>query len=183
MRNVAALTAVGLLIGTAAYAANVHLVPPNEDPSFIDLGTMLNVAGRLAGLGNEDIQIVLNATANVEAVCINPSGKNQPPGQNPAPITVTGTEFIPAENIENGNVSFSLDTGLVSEIADAPDCPNGRWTEKVVDLEFLTATIAVYQPAEDFPNSLVLTVSCTFDPPTQDGPVPDAGVTCTATSV
>jgi hypothetical protein len=183
MRNLAALTAVGLLIGTAAYAANVHLVPPNEDPDFVDLGTILNVSGRLAGLGNEDIQIVLNATANVEAVCINPSGKNQPPGQNPAPITVTGTQFIPAENIENGNVEFNLDTGLVSEIADAPDCPNTRWTEKVVDLAFLTATIAVYQPAELFPDSLVLTVSCTFDPPTEDGLVPDAGVTCQATSV
>ena len=64
-----------------------------------------------AGLSGEDILVNLSARADVTAVCINPgSGGQQPPGQNPAPITVTGSEPIPVTKIKNGNTDFDVKT-------------------------------------------------------------------------
>src|SRR3954471_24524293 len=72
-------------------AASVHLKGgANSTPSFSDLGLLLSTAGALSGLGNEDLVVTLSATANVTANCQNQGG-NLPPGQNPAPITVTGS--------------------------------------------------------------------------------------------
>jgi hypothetical protein len=150
------LTAVG------AWAQNVHLKPPNRAPSFIDNGAALTLTalGALAGLGNADVLIVLEATAQPTGVCINPgTGEQQPPGQNPAEINVTGAQAIPASEIKNGNVSFSVTTvAPVSPIPGAPDCPNPNWTEVITDLTFTSATITVEQP----PGTVVLTVTCTL---------------------
>ncbi len=172
-------TALLVLLPLAAYASNVHLKPPNTPPSFTDNGLSLTAIGNLAGLGFGDVVVNLNATANVTATCANPSGSNQPPGQNPAPISVSGSESIPASAVKNGNASFSVTTNAPpnNPIAGAPDCPNPNWTEQITDLSFTSATIIVQQGT---PLATVLTVSCTFDPPTKNGTVPVATVTCTA---
>jgi hypothetical protein len=172
----AAVLIVAPAFFTGAFAQNVHLKPPNKNPTFRDLGLALRATGALAGLGNEDILISLAAQANVTATCTNPSGANQPPGQNPAPITVTGAQPIPASEIKNGNVDFSVTTAEPSTpIPGAPDCPNPNWTEDIVDLAFTSATITVQQP----PGNVVLTVECTFSEPTSDGLVPSGNVSCT----
>jgi hypothetical protein len=158
-----------------AFAASVHLKPPNRNPTFTDNGLTLEASGELAGLGNGDVLVILSATANVTATCTNPSGANQPPGQNPAPITVTGAEPIPESEIKNGTTPFDVETDEpVTPIPGAPDCPNPNWTENIEDLAFTSATITVQQP----PGTTVLTVSCTFSEPTDDGPVPNANVSC-----
>jgi hypothetical protein len=128
--------------------ASVHLKGGKKAaPTYTDLGLSLLAEGALAGLGNEDILVTLTATANVNAVCQN-NGGNQAPGQNPAPITVTGTQSIPAEEIKNGNVRFSVMTKAPPRlIPGAPDCPNPNWDEIILDLDFTTATITVEQPA------------------------------------
>jgi hypothetical protein len=160
-----------------AFAASVHLKPPNKNPTFRDLGLALRATGALAGLGNEDLLVSLTAQADVTATCTNPgSGEHQPPGQNPAPITVTGAVGIPASEIKNGNVDFSVTTQEpTTPIEGAPDCPNPNWTEDIVDLAFTSATITVQQP----PGNVVLTVVCTFSEPTSDGLVPSENVSCT----
>ncbi|HYT00039.1 MAG TPA: hypothetical protein VEO20_05175 [Thermoplasmata archaeon] len=102
------------------------------------------------------------------ATCTN-KGLNQALGQNPAPITVSGSEAIPAGEIKNGNTPFGVITKEpTTPIPDAPDCPNPNWSEDITDLAFTSATITVEQPA----GTLVLTVSCTFSSPTSDGPYP-----------
>jgi hypothetical protein len=177
MKKIVALTAAGLLLGTAAYASSVHLKPPSSSPTFVDQGLTLAVAGNLAGLGGGDVVITLTAEADVTATCTNPSGGTQPPGQNPAPISVTGVEPIPEGEIKNGNLSFTVGTtGPVTPIPGAPDCPNRKWTEAIQDLAFTSATIEVEQPA----GTVVLTVVCTFALPTEDGSVPTGDVTCTS---
>ena len=173
-----ATVAFVLALGPAAYAQNVHLKPPHSNPTFFDLGLQLKASGELAGLGFGDVLVNMVATANVTATCTNPSGANQPPGQNPAPITVAGQQVIPQTEIKNGTTPFSVTTTApTTPIPGAPGCPNPNWTEDITQLSFTTATITVFQPADS--NTAVLTVSCTFNPATSDGPVPDSTVSCT----
>jgi hypothetical protein len=171
------LTAVALIASATAIAGSVHLKGgANAEPSFVDGGLTLNAAASLAGLGNGDVLVTLTATADVAATCSNQGG-NEAPGQNPAPITVSGSQAIPEEEIKNGNVAFNVTTvAPVTIIPGAPDCANPNWTEEITDLLFTSATITVEQPA----GTLVLTVTCSFSNPTSNGAVPGSQVSCTS---
>jgi hypothetical protein len=165
------------MTATAVWGANVHLKGGrNAKPAFYDGGLWLNATGELAGLGNGDVLVTLDAEANVTATCTN-NGGHQAPGQNPAPISVTGSQAIPAEEVKNGNTPFDVTTEEPDPIIPgAPDCPNPNWVEEIVDLAFTSAVITVEQPE----GTTVLTVSCTFQMPTEDGSVPRRYVSCTA---
>lgn len=166
-------TAILLLLGTTALAGNVHLKPPNSSPSFTDQGTTLNATGALAGLGSGDVIVNLSGDANATTVCTNPGG-NQAPGQNPGPVSVTGSTVIPGKEIKNGNTTFTVTTvAPVSPIPGAPGCPNSGWTETITDLSFTNATIDVKQGG-----ATQLSITCVFQPATSNGPVPKQTVTC-----
>jgi hypothetical protein len=174
MKRTLALFAAAVLT-VSAFAASVHL-KGNKNPTFVDSGLFLQAVGSLAGLGNEDVVISVSAQGNVTATCTNPAGQTQPPGQNPAPITVSGTIAIPAEDIKNGNLSFSVRTTAPDAIVPgAPHCPNPQWTERVTDVAFTSLVLTVEQPA----GTTVLTVSCTALAPTTNGSISPSAVVCT----
>jgi hypothetical protein len=171
--------AVFCFAAATALASNVHLKPPSSKPSFTDNGLTLTATGALAGLGAGDVLVNLAATANATAICTNPSGNSQPPGQNPAPVSVSGSQAIPASEIKNGNVTFAVTTQAPpnNPIAGAPGCPNSQWTETITDLSFKSATITVQQGE---PPATELTISCVFAAPTKDGAVQSNLVTCSS---
>ena len=174
IRNSMALMGV-LVLGTSVYAASVHLKGgKNAEPSFTDNYLTLIADGELSGLGNGDVMITIEATADVTSTCTNQGG-NQAPGQNPAPITVIGSTAIPEEEVKNGNTPFEVET-IEPEviIPGAPDCPNPNWTEAIEDLAFTSAIITVEQPI----GTVVLKVTCTIDPPSADGAISKGDVTC-----
>jgi hypothetical protein len=120
------------------------------------------------------------ASGNPTATCTNPAGATQPPGQNPAEVDLTGPTAVPAGDVKNGNVTITTRTDApVTPIPGAPDCPNPQWTENITDMAFTSATISLFQDANangTFDDSeLVLTVNCTFSPPTSNGSVPPSG--------
>jgi hypothetical protein len=171
------------LMATSALAANAHLKGRNPI-SFTDGGLTLSATVSYAGLGNFDTLQHLDATGNVTATCTNPAGATQPPGQNPAPVTLGGSTAVPKGDIKNGNVTISTTTGApVTPIPGAPGCPNTMWTEDITDVAFTSATITLFQDSNANgtfeAGELVLTVNCTFSPPTSDGAVPNSGFSCT----
>ena len=164
------------LMASLAGAVEIHIKGDHKVPTFFDLGTDLRTSGELAGLGNDTLVVELSATGNPTATCQNPgSDTHLPPGQNPAPVTVTGTETLTPDDIDkNGNASFAVEAVLPStNVAGAPDCSNPNWTETITDIAFTSATVTMTQ------GSNALTCSCTFNPPTSDGLVPGQNVSCT----
>jgi hypothetical protein len=163
--------------GHVELASHVHQKGgANASTTFIDNGLTLSASGDLAGLGEGDVLVTLTARGNPTATCTNPSGANEPSGQNPAEVVLTGTQSIPASEVKNGNTPFDVTTQAPqSPIPRAPECPNKNWTETIDDVSFTSATIVVRQS-----NHTVLTISCSFSSPTSDGVVASGDVTCTA---
>lgn len=154
----------------------VHLKGgPRSQPVFSDSGLTLASNGDLAGLGNADLVLTLTALAQPTATCTNPSGASQPPGQNPAEVSISGAVAIPAAEIRNGTLHFAVATSAPeANVAGAPECPNQAWSEKITDMAFKSGTISVEQPV----GTPAFSLTCTFTPITRDGLVPTAQVSC-----
>ena len=143
---VAALAAVALMAPTAALAANVHFV---KGPTFTDNGTTLTTAGKLAGLGNQDLKVTLSITGIATKItCTNPGG-NEAPGQNKPGVTASGSQTITRNEIKNGTVTINVTTLEPAQLTPKQaGCPNNRWTARIDDVRFTSATITIVQGGE-----------------------------------
>jgi hypothetical protein len=125
---------------TAVFAANPHFV---GQVRITDLGTQLQVSGSVAGLGNQNIDVVVVATGTATVECTNPGG-NVAPGQT-THVTASGS----AENLEvkNGRVNFVVVTNAPADPDPAEVCPNPKWSAAITDVAFTSVTITIFQPA------------------------------------
>lgn len=139
MRSVSrALAVVVCVVGVTA--ASVHFV---KGPEFVDAGVQLVVSGKLAGLGEGDVTILVSAAGLASVECTNPGGQVAP-GQDTA-IQASGSVTLPAS--KNGNLVFSVATA-VPTVAPTPACPNTSWSAAVTEVAFGSGLITVVQGGE-----------------------------------
>ena len=135
--------AIGLLAVPLAYAARVHFKRPA--PSFTDQGLTLKTCLSLAGLGNQDVTITIDASGFATSTCTNRGG-NVAPGQNKVPVSPTAQVTVPSTEIKNGNLSVCLATvAPPTPSATEAGCPNNNWSTSLNDVEFTSATITIEQ--------------------------------------
>jgi hypothetical protein len=148
LMSILAALVILALTATVALGASVHL-KGRSGVTFSDGGLTLSAAGTLTGLGNGDILVSLTVTGEPTVTCTNPSGSNEPPGQNPAELTLGGQQAIPDSQIKNGNVGFNVTTLAPQQptSAKAAGCPSNQWTARITDVAFSghTATLTVRQ--------------------------------------
>src|SRR5829696_1804495 len=107
LRKFGIIAVLSLLV--TAFAAVPALA---QNPHFIgqltgtDLGTTLEVSGKVAGLGNEPVNVVVEAEGIATVECENPGG-NVAPGQDTA-VDVSG-ETGPITP-RNGQITFTAET-------------------------------------------------------------------------
>lgn len=130
-------TTLLILGGALLFAANVHFV---RGPSATDAGTVLVVAGKLAGLGQGDVTLIVNAQGIASVECTNPGG-NVAPGQDTS-ISASGSVTLPSA--KNGQLVFSVSTAEPT-VPNTPTCPNSAWSADVVDVAFSGGTLTVIQ--------------------------------------
>jgi hypothetical protein len=144
MKRATSIALCLLLVAGVVFAASVHF---KRDPNFTDTGLTLSGTVSLAGLGNGDVTIIIDAEGSPTTVCQNP-GTNafEPAGQNPADFDIPeGSLTVSANQIKNGNLTVTVATGdPVQPTAQDAGC-NRNWTAEITDVAFTSATITVVQ--------------------------------------
>ena len=150
LRRIGIIVVLGLIVAALtavpAIAASPHFKGQNSPTFSQPTPTTLNASGALAGLGNFNTFVQLDASGVPDVTCTSPGG-NESPGQNPGSVNVSGGQFIPTTSLDkNGNVPFSVTTSEPAAITGKQGgCPNNNWTATINSIDFSTATIIVYQ--------------------------------------
>jgi hypothetical protein len=130
---------VAALAAVPAIAANPHFV---GTPECTDNGRTITCTGSVAGLGGQDVKVVVRAEGTAEVVCISPGG-NRAPGQDTS-VVASGSTII--EDPKNGRINFRVTTSAPQDPNPAEVCPNRRWDARITNVNFTSVTISIFQP-------------------------------------
>jgi hypothetical protein len=167
-------------LATAASAASVHF-KKGGTPTCTITGTgtattSTTCTGEVAGLGNEDIDILVSVGGFAVYQCQNQGG-NIAPGQNKVLTGPTTTPtHISSGEIKNGNLLFTTNPAELSAAttvtAEQAGCPNPNWmgvnptlTVTDITLQFSQGGNLVFTCSASNPSGLSGTVTlsnCTF---------------------
>ena len=150
--GVSIITAILLVIAFPASASSPHFKRGGQPTCTISGGgTSKSVvcSASLTGLGNEDLDIDLTVGGFAVYQCQN-AGGNIAPGQNKVLVgPVTAPTTIPADQIKNGNVSFTTNPATLtapSTVTGAEaGCPNPHWTGVNPTLTVTSITLDISQ--------------------------------------
>jgi hypothetical protein len=144
-RNVVLALVVGAVaaLASVAMATSGHFIASGAGaPNCEDIGTQVTCTGKVAGLGGTTFEIRIVAQGIASVVCINPGG-NRAPGQDTT-VTVPGTTG-PLPTPRNGQYRFSITTDDPEPLPPTPTCPNRQWTPEIVDVEFTTVLLRLFE--------------------------------------
>ena len=117
------------------------------------LGSLI-AEGALSGLGNQNVQVFLEASGLPDVTCTNQGG-TQAPGQNPPKVSASGDQLLFGFDLtrKNGKSPFDVETEepLVLD-AVLLGCPNANWTATIDFVYWTEATLIV----KSFPGGAVL---------------------------
>jgi hypothetical protein len=135
--------ALALVTAGVAVAQSGHfLTGGGQAPTCVDNGTTVTCSGKVAGLGGTTFRIDATAAGIAEVVCVNPAG-HRAPGQDTA-VTVPGTtDDLPTPR--NGNFRFTITSDDPEPLPPTPTCPNNQWTPEIVDVEFTTVFLELFE--------------------------------------
>ena len=151
------LLLTGVFSGTAinAHAASAHFKRGGEPVCTISgssTSKTVSCTGTLAGLGNADLGLNLSVNGSAVYQCRNQGG-NTAPGQNKVLVgPATSNTVIPADQIKNGNLTFTTVPGATLTAANtvsaaAAGCPSNNWTGVNPTLTLTDITLVISQPA------------------------------------
>jgi hypothetical protein len=141
---VTGLLTVALTVSVALAGTGAHFKKPA--PTFTkNTDNSVTASGTLAGLGNGDIKVTIQASGTGTATCTNPGG-NAAPGQNPVSVSPSGSTVIPNNQVTNGSVGFTVSTAAPPNPTPAEaGCPNNSWTVSGLTVHYTSVTITVFQ--------------------------------------
>ena len=145
VRHAAIFISLLLLLGAmapAAFAQNPHFI---SGPTCVDIGTQVRCSGKIAGLGEGPVTLVIDAVGVATVECANPAG-NVAPGQE---TTVQSGGTFDLGKPRGGQITFRNQTTAPPADPDPAEvCPNPKWDATITDVEFTTATLSVLQAGQ-----------------------------------
>jgi hypothetical protein len=132
-----AVAVAALAFPSFASAQSGHFVGTQ---TCTDIGTQVQCAGKVAGLGGTTFTITVSAQGAASVTCTNPAG-NVAPGQS-FTFTAAGASG-PFSTPRNGQSPYMVTSN--APLAPAGSCPNPRWTATVTDVAFTTATLRLFE--------------------------------------
>ena len=146
MRRIRMLVVAGLcLAGMVAAVASAQHFTKQGSPTCTDIGLQLRCTAEIAGLGNGDLTMSIQAGSLASVFCVSPGG-NRAPGQNKTPGTVSGSTTIPNSQIKNGRARITAETTApTTPTASQAGCPNNNWSTELSDVSFTNITVTISQ--------------------------------------
>jgi hypothetical protein len=158
LRNVIVLGIVSISV-SAVLAASPHY--KRGSPQCSASGTTGTCSGSLAGLGNDDLKISIAVTGTATPFCAAPGNEsNIVPGQNPVDFVASNSVTVPASEIKNGTLNFTISATAVVPVPTAEEagCPNPNWNVTIGGASVSSLTLTIEQP----PGTVLTQLTRTF---------------------